>query len=246
MGFNANVGSWSLAHGGEWTLVVFLVPDGILMDWYTQRVTVCCWDGTLRPTGCLQIICWFCLLWIMGWWDPLGSQLHSSNGIDIWWLGTGTNDKPPERREVSDWSLAGVYVGLVRFWFQHVGMGQNWGQCVAPTQIVLLEMNPSMSGSINIYIYINVDPYTDVSIISFPILPLFSCYLGRLPGLPRWVHRFIVEVVMRLANIAGVLAAGSVGFEALSSSRFLGRVSWSKVVHVGDDSHAWNVRCDKI
>ena len=51
---------------------------------------------------------------------------------------------------------------------------------------------------------------------------------------------------MRLANIAGVLAAGSVGFEALSSSRFLGRVSWSKVVHVGDDSHAWNVRCDKI
>ena len=52
---------------------------------------------------------------------------------------------------------------------------------------------------------------------------------------------------MRLANIAGVLAAGSVGFQALSSSRFLGRVSWSKVVHVGDDSQdPWNVRCDKI
>lgn len=51
---------------------------------------------------------------------------------------------------------------------------------------------------------------------------------------------------MRHANIAGVLAAGSVGFQALSSSRF-GKVSWSKVVHVGDDSQdPWNGRCDKI
>ena len=121
------------------------------LDWYTQKVTVCCWDGTLRPNRCLQMFTNYLLVLFVMDYGVMGPSWFTVAFLK-WhrYMMIGYNDKPPERREVSDWNLAGFYVGLVRLWFQHVGMGQNWGQCVAPTQIVLLKLKPSMSGSINL------------------------------------------------------------------------------------------------